>query len=237
MSRSVATINKTASMVTIRTVDDLANAERLVGLPVGPRGLRTKEKQEWYVLLKFLQPAIPAGVFELPVDIRCGTADATLPEPDFVVSRAGTDDVAALVEITEATNEADQREMTLSQRSDKIASLLGEFGGRFSDGASHPEITWASDIIDSVRRKDGKTIFMASPVQRHLLVYPNSNASMLMSDEDDERQGIEHLREHVANDEALLRRITNGCSIHILGGYIVCLDALGEATVIGRRAD
>lgn len=147
MSRSVATVGMVASRVTIRTVDGLADAERLVGLPVGPRGFRTKEMQEWYVLLKLLRKAVPAGVFELPSDIRCGNADAAAPEPDFVVSRAGADDVTALVEITEATSEADQKEMTLFQRSNKTAALLGEFGGRFSDGASHPEITWAQTSL------------------------------------------------------------------------------------------
>jgi hypothetical protein len=126
--------------------------------------------------------------------------------------------------------------MTLFQRSGKTTSLLGEFGGRFSGGASHPEITWASDIIDAVRRKDGKTIFRTSSVQRHLLVYPNSNASMLMFDEDDERQGIEHVRKHFVNDEGLLRQMTSGCSIHILGRHIVCLDVVGQATVIARGA-
>lgn len=225
-----------ASKVTIRTLDDFVFAERTVGLPVGPRGLRTKEKQEWYVLLKLLRQAIPAGVFQLPVDIRCGNADALLPEPDFVMSHAGTDDVVAILEITEATDEADQREMTLFQRSGKTASLLGEFGGRFSDGASHPEIVWASDIIDAVRRKDGKTIFRASAVQRHLLVYPNSNASMLMFDEEDERQGIEILREQFSSDETL-RQAVDGCSIHILGGRVVCLDAFGAEAVIAARAD
>lgn len=234
MSRSTLTIE--ASTVTLAVIDDLAKAERLVGLPVGPRGRRTKKKQEWYVLLKLLRQAIPAGVFELPIEIRCGNAEAIPPEPDFVLSRPRTNHIAALVEITEATNEADQKEMTLFQRSDKTACLLGEFGGRFKDGASHPEIVWASDIIDAVRRKCGKIIFKASPIRRHLLIYPNSNASMLMFDEDDERIGLERLRGQFAND-ALMRQIPNGCAIHILGGYIVCLDALAEAPVIARRAD
>jgi hypothetical protein len=87
MSRLVAAIEKISSTVTIGAVGDLANAGRLVGLPVGPRGLRTKKKQEWYVLLTFLQRIDPARIFELPADIRCGNADAPSPEPDFVVSR------------------------------------------------------------------------------------------------------------------------------------------------------
>lgn len=230
-----STVGTAASMVTIQTIDDLANAEKSVGLPVGPRGSRTKEKKEWYVLLKLMRQAIPLGIFELPADVRCGNANAISPEPDFVMSRANTNDMTALVEVTEATDEADQRERFRFQLSGKTASLLGEFGGRFPNGASHPETTWASDIIEAVKRKAGKTIFKASPVQRHLLVYPNSNASILMFDEDDERQGIEHLRQQFANDEALLRPIANGCLVHILGNYVVCLDAFGKAIAIPRN--
>lgn len=116
--------NGPARRVTVRNIGDLEEAERLVGLPVGPRGQRTKEKQEWYVLLKLLRQAVPDGVFELPADIRCGDANAVVPEPDFVVYREGTDNITALVEITEATSQEDQREFTLSQQSNKPASLL-----------------------------------------------------------------------------------------------------------------
>jgi hypothetical protein len=187
------------------------------------------------VLLKLLRQAVPDGVFELPADIRCGDANAVVPEPDFVVYREGTDNITALVEITEATSQEDQREFTLSQQSNKPASLLGEFGGRFSDGASHPEIIWASDILDAIKAKGGKTIFKSSTSRRHLVVYPNSNASILMFDEEDERAGIKLFREQFASEEASLRQMANGCAVHILCHYIDCFDALGDARIVARE--
>jgi hypothetical protein len=68
--------------------------------------------------------------------------------------------------------------------------MLGEFGGRFSDGASRPGLVWASDIVDAIRRKSGKSIFRTSLTGRHLIIYPSSNASFLLSEEheEDERE-------------------------------------------------
>jgi hypothetical protein len=83
-------------------------------------------------------------------------------EPDFVLMRPGTADVIALVEITEATIEADQREMTTFALSDKRMALPGHSGGRFPRGAGAPGLAWASDIIDAIKRKETKVIFKSS---------------------------------------------------------------------------
>jgi len=213
--------------------DDLRDIAALVG-PVGPRtgpGKRTKAKKEWYVLLGFLTTAIPAGMFELPVCIREGLPPK---EPDFVMTRRDAADAVGLFEITEATNEADQREKTAFERSGKSTALIGEFGGRFPDGASRPGIAWAMDIVDAIRRKDGKAIFESTAANRHLIVYPNSNPSFLLSDHEDESEAVENLRVEIAKDAASLARIANGCLVYILGGYLICVDALGEMKLLTR---
>jgi hypothetical protein len=215
-------------IVEIRSLKDLERAARRVGLPVGSRKGRSKEKKEWYVLLGFLRAAIPSQIVELPIVIRNGIPP---DEPDFIVTRANN--IAELFEITEATDEADQREMTAFERSGNSVMLLGEFGGRFKDGAARLGQAWATDIVEAIRGKTGKIIFRDSAAKRHLLVYPNSNASSLLFDEEDEREAIDHLLTQVAHDVSLTNRV-NGCAIHVLGGYLVCVDALREMKLLMR---
>jgi hypothetical protein len=64
-----------------------------VGLPVGSRIGRSKEKKEWYVLPNFLKAAIPYRMIELPIVARNSTP---LDEPDLVASRGITADACAL---------------------------------------------------------------------------------------------------------------------------------------------
>jgi hypothetical protein len=78
-----------------------------------------------------------------------------------------------------------------------------------------------------------KVIFENAHTPRHLLIYPNSNASFLLFDENDEREAVDYLGAEIAKDAAELIRITNGCLIHVLGKHIVCLDVLGEMTILG----
>ena len=218
--------------IQILSLGDIVTATELVGSPVGPRtgpNRRTKEKKEWYVALGFLKNAISAQIFVLPIAVRNGCPPE---EPDFVVMRRGTKDPIALVEITEATDEADQREMTTSELSEEPATLIGEFGGRFAGGASRPGLVWASDIADAIKRKECKVIFKDSPVARHLIVYPNSNASILLFDEEDEVEAIGNLSDQIAKEFKLLLQITNGCSVHVLGKYHVCIDVTGEMRIV-----
>jgi hypothetical protein len=211
----------------IKCLKDL-EAAAVVGPRTGPQK-RTKAQKEWYVIRRFLKTAIPLGMLELPITIRNGVPPN---EPDFVVTSNGS--TVELFEVTEATNEADQAEMTAFERSGKKAALLGEFGGRFAKGASQPGLAWSTDVVNAIRRKRGKVIFQLSPVPRHLLVYPNSNASTLLSDEDDERQAVGYLRAELSEHATELALITKRCVVHIVGKYVMCLDILGEMTVISE---
>ena len=187
---------------------------------VGPRtgqNARTHETTERYALWKFLREAIPArGIFELPVSIRHG--DPNGGEPDFIMTRRGSADVIALIEVTIASAEADQKEMAAFERSGKSVMLLGTHGGRFSGGASglEPEVAWASDIVDAIKRKSEKAIFRRSATARHLVIYPTSNASILLFD--DEANAVRVLQETIAKEAASLAQMTNGCRVHVLGG-------------------
>lgn len=190
---------------------------------------------EWYVLRQFLEKAILEDIFKLPVKGRHGSPPY---EPDFVLTRAGTTDLVALIEITEATDEADQREMTEFARSDERMALLGHSGGRFPRGAARPGLAWAADIVEAIKRKETKIIFKFSPTPRHLIIYPNSNASKLLGDQlgqegKNEWEAIGHLREAIDN-AADLAKITNGCLVHVLGMRHICVDVLGDMKVLRR---
>lgn len=214
-------------IVEITRLEDLDCAAQKVGLPVGSRIGRSKEKKEWYVLLGFLKATIPFEMVELPIMVRNGTPP---DEPDFVMTRC--ESTVGLFEITEATVEADQKEMTTFECSTKKVAMLGEFGGRFAGGASRPGLAWSRDIADAIRRKSRKVIFQDSSAARHLLVYPNSNASILLFDEDDEREAVDALRGEIAKDTTTLSRMANGCLVHVLGKHLLCFDALGEMRVL-----
>ena len=140
-----------------------------------------------------------------------------------------------LFEITEATDVADQREMTLGERSGRKMSLIGEFGGRFKGGAGNPSIIWATDIVSAIKRKSGKAIFQDSSVPRHLIIYPNSNASILLFDADDEREAISYLDAEITKEKPALSNMSNGCLVHVIGKHLLCFDALGEMSLTMLR--
>src|SRR5450755_2804274 len=117
-----------------------------LGLAVGPRtgpGRRTQDDEEWFVVRRFLKAASRAGMFVPPFSVQ----KRNPPDPDFALELG--DGSVAFLEITEATDPTDQREMTALERSKMPAMLLGDFGGRFSRGASQPGRTWASDVLDA----------------------------------------------------------------------------------------
>jgi hypothetical protein len=197
-----------------------------VGLRTGG-DKRTQDDKEWFVVRRFLKVALGEGVLKAPVTIQ----KQQPPLPDFGLQFG---DAIAHLEITEATDPADQREMTAFERSGKSMMLLGEFGGRFSDGASQPGRTWASDVIDAINRKRGKAIFDKGDAGRHLVIYPNSNASSLVNDMEDERTAFGFLGELIEANRRGFVDATSGCLVHVLGKELVGFDVLGEARLALR---
>jgi hypothetical protein len=215
------------SKVTINNLESFDAAFGQLGLRVGPRtgpDKRTQDDKEWYVVRRFLKHAISEGCFALPISVQ----KEMPPAPDFVLKRDCA--VVGYVEHTEATVEVDQAEFTLSERAAELTSCHGEFGGRYSEGAvgDRPERDWAADVLRAIRRKRSKPIVLWREVERHLVIFPNSNALYLM----DEQDAFEVLRESIAKIGPALPRMTSGCAIHVLGKEFVCFDLLGSMRLI-----
>jgi hypothetical protein len=192
---------------------------------------RTQDDEEWYVVRRFLKAALLANVLATPLTIWQGQP----PLPDFGVE-FGDALNRALIEITEATHPDDQREETEFERSDKLAILHGELGGRFPDGASASALVqaWASDILDAIERKAGKSIYSMVADNRHLVINPNSNASAQIDDEEDERSAFSILAQAIEPRRTESIGVTNKCAIHVLGNYFVCFDLLGSSRLVAR---
>ena len=221
--------------VDISQLVELDAAFGTLGAKVGPRvgpNKRSQDSKEWFILRRFIAHALRERMFGLPISIE----KAKPPKPDFVVKYGETNRVA-FIEITEATNPADQREMTEFEKSNERIMLLGDFGGRFSGGASQPKIAWTSDILDAVIRKQGKSIYSSLMGGRHLIIYPNSNASALVSDQEDEREAFEFLELVIAERRKKYTEAVNGCMVHILGKVYVCFDLFGTRQLITRTGN
>jgi len=220
--------------IEISQLSEFDGAFGRLGTNVGPRtgsAKRTQDAKEWFVLRHFLANALRAGLFNLPIVI----SKAEPPEPDFVAAY-GIEHKEALIEITEATHPDDQREMTEFEKSSKMVMLLGDFGGRFADGASQPKIVWASDISDAIFRKQNKSICSLCIPDRHLIIYPNSNASQLIFDETDEHTAFAHLKGMIERKRLRYIDALNGCQVHILGKTLVCFDLVGAFSLTVRVA-
>jgi hypothetical protein len=197
-----------------------------LGANVGPRtgaNKRSQDAKEWFVLRRFMAAALKANVFDLPIMIT----KVQPPEPDFAATY-GPAHKPALIEITEATHPDDQREMTEFEKSGEGLMLLGAFGGRFAGGASQPKLAWASDICDAICRKGDKSICSLPTPDRHLIVYPNSNASQLIFDEADEREAFAHLRQRLKMEATQYAKVLSGCQMHVLGKALVGFDLAGR---------
>jgi hypothetical protein len=201
-----------------------------VGFKVGPRtgkNKRTKEQKEWFVVRNFLKTAVPADLFRLPLSVE----QVPPPEPDFLLRNVGC---VVRMEITEATDESDQREMTEIEKSGEHAVLLGELGGRFKGGASEPGYEWSSDIIAAIERKAVKSIAAQSGSKGHLVIYPNSNAAFLLTEFEDECRAFEIFRADVAARQRIAQA-GNYFFVHILGSEAVFVDVLGKPRILERN--
>jgi len=141
--------------ITITDIQKFEEEFGTLGLKVNPRtgaNKRTQDDKEWYVIRVFLKCALMNGRFQLPLKV----CKQSPPAPDFMLShRSG----AVVIEITEATSEADQRDMTLSERRNE-PSLLGSDGGRFPGGivGDQAERVFAADVLRAILRKRSKSV-------------------------------------------------------------------------------
>ena len=66
------------------------------------------------------------------------------------------------------------------------------------------------------------------------MIYPNSNASALVCDAEDERAAFGFLRELIETDLDGYINTANGCLVHVLGKELVGFDVLGRAHLANR---
>jgi hypothetical protein len=157
---------------------DLPEVLGELGTRVGPRigaNARTQDEKEWWCFRRYLVTVASIGQIAFPISIMKSES------PDFRCE-FGTRSVG--VEVTEATDPRDQRELTRIDQQDEVV-LRGSLGGRFPNGAGGdaPERTWREDISKAVAAKMKKLPSWPDPMpQYELLLYTNSNAGSLIFD-------------------------------------------------------
>jgi hypothetical protein len=97
------------------------------------------------------------------------------------------------------------------------------------DSPLRPDISAAA-----LNRKRGKAIFKEGDAGRHLVIYPNSNASSLVSDVEDEQTAFGFLGELIEVNLSSYVEASNGCLVHVLGKELVGFDVLGVARLARR---
>jgi hypothetical protein len=153
-----------------------------LGASVGPRrgpDRRTKDQKEWYCLRRYLLTLAAHDRLSYPLDI------SKSERPDFIVGSRG-------VEVTEATEEDWQRELTESEASKgdclTEAKLIGDDGFV----GEQPEIDWCAAVTRAVNSKVDSLNSPSYPVAScDLLIYVNSRMSLIV----DELRAIEVLAE------------------------------------------
>jgi len=66
------------------------------------------------------------------------------------------------------------------------------------------------------------------------MINPNSNASVLIADEEDEHRAFSILAQAIEPHRTKYTGTTNGCAIHVLGKHFVCFDLLGGSQLVAR---
>ena len=66
------------------------------------------------------------------------------------------------------------------------------------------------------------------------MIYPNSNASSLVNDAEDEQAAFGFLEELIEVNLSGFVEATNGCLVHVLGKELVGFDVLGAARLALR---
>ena len=211
----------------IDSVEDIQRVRQELSLQAGS-GHTRKSVRKYHVFIGFLlEAAMASTLIQKPINFRQGNQPH---EPDFVALCGSK---STWFEITEAGHPADQREHTEFVRSQQETILLGEHRGRFADGVIDFARPWIGDILAAVELKtgDNKLICQASPVDRHLLIYPNSNNSTLLDGEAEERKAFVALRRALTLKHLTRVMTVNDCRVHVVGKHFVGFDVSGSVRV------
>jgi hypothetical protein len=185
-------------------------------------------EEELFLLRRYLLTLSRLGRLAYPLKL------AAQESPDFLLVTNG---VTVGIEVTEATSWLDQREFTLEE--DEAPSLIGAYGGRYSDGAvgDQPERDLTADTLKAVRRKVTKIRkggYEPTPTLE-LLIYANSNASLLSN----EQRAIEMLKPFLSEARRQLFAGTNITRVAlIVRNHIALFDERGvEVFAIAADGD
>ena len=126
---------------------------------------RSKADKESYCLRKYLLALHTRGAIGYPVKIRSSET------PDFIVEYGASGLFG--IEVTDATDPSDQREMTLAARSNEKMYFEGQFGGHGPFVGDRPEELWKGYLRGAITRKS-KLRYCVPRV--NLVIYCNSNA-------------------------------------------------------------
>jgi hypothetical protein len=169
---------KHAVRLDIADADGLAGGFGKLGTYVGPRigsNSRTQEQKEWWCIRRYIFTLADARELAFPISV------SKAERPDF---RCKFGERQVGVEVTEATAQRDQRELTMIDKQNEMV-LRGSLGGRFPNGAGGdgPERTWLADVLRAARMKARSVRNYPDPVPEYvLLLYSNSNAASLIFD-------------------------------------------------------
>lgn len=146
-----------------------------LGASVGPRrgpDRRTKDQKEWYCLRRYLLTLAAHDLLSYPVEI------AKSERPDFLV------DAHHGIEVTEATEEDWQRELTESEAGGDDDPAEAELIGDDGFVGEQPERDWCAAIIRAINSKVDSLNSPDYPVTScDLLVYVNSRMSNVVHEE------------------------------------------------------
>ncbi len=153
--------------------DELLRAFETLGSIVGPRrgpNRRTKDEKEWYCLRWYLLTLASQGLLHYPMRIEKSE------RPDFMV--ADTARGVFGIEVTEATEQDWQRELTETAAVEGEDAAKGILRSKTVFAGHKPEIFWSTAIVDAIEKKSQS---LASPHYQartcDLLVYVSTRAS------------------------------------------------------------
>ncbi len=173
--------------LTIMSNTELNEAFDTLGTRVGPRrgpDRRTQDQKEWYCLRRYLLTLAAHDLLSYPLDI--GKSE----RPDFIVTDTARGRYG--VEVTEATEEDWQRELTETEACEDDDPAEAELIGGDGFVGENPEHDWCAAVIRAINNKvDSLNKPNYQVASCDLLVYVNSRMSIVA----DESRAIEVLAE------------------------------------------
>lgn len=209
--------------ITIRDDEELRQALGELGQAVGPRkgpGRRTKDQKEWFCLRRYLLTLASRGRLPYPVTIE--KADP----PDFLIHDSVRGSYG--VEITEATEQDWQRELTVTEIASEVEDAATPLFVGMDDGwvGNQPEAEWCSAVIRAIAAKVESIERLEYLVGRcDLLIYENSRSGVVVK----EKAAIAGLMQAVQPLKDTLRYGERLGVVSLLTGSCLLYDVLGDA--------